>query len=84
MPNIDKLLEKIKNNPRNVKFSDLAKVCNHYFGSPRQRGSHLIYKTPWSGDPRVNIQDKNGMAKPYQVRIVLEAIIKIEEMNNNG
>lgn len=84
MPNIDKLLEKIKNNPRNVQFSDLAKVCNHYFGSPRQRGSHLIYKTPWSGDPRVNIQDKNGMAKPYQVRIVLEAIIKIEEMNNNG
>jgi hypothetical protein len=83
MPSVKKILEKIENNPKNVKFHELAKVCEHYFGSPRQRGSHLIYKTPWPGDPRVNIQDKNGMAKPYQVRKALEAIRKKEEMDND-
>ncbi|GAB6859451.1 toxin HicA [Microbacterium xylanilyticum] len=62
-----------------VRFADLAKVCDHYFGEPRQRGtSHRVYRMPWQGDPRVNIQDDHGMAKPYQVRQVLAAIDKLE------
>lgn len=81
MPRIDKLLAQIKNNPKDVNFSDLVKVCNHYFGNARQEGSHCIYKTPWPGDPRVNIQEKNGKAKIYQVRQVLEAISKLEAAN---
>lgn len=81
MPKIDKLLAQIKNNPKDVNFSDLVKVCNHYFGNARQEGSHCIYKTPWPGDPRVNIQEKNGKAKIYQVRQVLEAISKLEAAN---
>ena len=66
--------------PQNVKFSDLSKVCDHYFGKPRQSGtSHKVYKTPWPGDPRVNIQKgKGGKSKPYQVGQVLKAIAKIE------
>jgi hypothetical protein len=38
-----------------------------------------VYRTPWPGDPRVNIQDDQGTAKPYQVRQVLAAIDKLEE-----
>jgi hypothetical protein len=37
-----------------------------------------VFKTPWPGDPRVNIQNSNGQAKPYQVRQVLAAIDKKE------
>ena len=55
-----------------VRFSDLAKVCRLYFGEPRQKGSHLIYRTPRQGMPRVKNHD--GEAKPYQVRQVLRAI----------
>lgn len=65
-----------------VRFSDLAKVCRLYFGEPRQKGSHLIYRTPWRGSPRVNIQNHNGEAKPYQVRQVLLAVYRMEA--NNG
>ena len=83
MANIRKLVEKIENNPNDVKFTDLAKVCEHYFGTPRQKGSHLIYKTPCLGDPRINIQDKDGKAKPYQVKQVLRAIRMIEEIDND-
>ena len=84
MTQISKLVAQFRNNPKNVRFSDLVKVCNHYFGEPRQKGtSHCIYKTPWQGDPRVNIQEKQGLAKPYQVRQILEAIDKLEEMNND-
>jgi hypothetical protein len=43
-----------------------------------QSGSHLIFKTPSPGDPRVNIQDRHGKAKPYQVKQVLAAIDTLE------
>ncbi|HEX4418344.1 MAG TPA: hypothetical protein VH165_10620 [Kofleriaceae bacterium] len=58
-------------------FNELAHVCEHYFGPPRISGSHHIYKTPWPGDPRVNIQRDKGNAKTYQIRQVLQAIEKL-------
>jgi len=42
-----------------------------------------VVKTPWAGDPRVNIQDDHGKAKEYQVRQVLAAIRKMEESDGN-
>jgi hypothetical protein len=46
------------------------------------RSSHRIYKTPWQGDPRVNIQNDKGMAKTYQVKQVLKAIERLENEEN--
>jgi hypothetical protein len=65
-------------NPANVSFKDLVSLCNHYFGEPRIRGSHFIFKTPWKGDPRINLQKSGKMAKPYQLRDVKKAIEKLE------
>jgi hypothetical protein len=57
MAQVEKIVAQLKRNSQNVNFTDLVKVCNHYFGEPRQQGtSHCVYKTPWQGDPRVNIQ----------------------------
>jgi hypothetical protein len=77
---IKKIME---TNPKGVKFTDLCKICNHYFGDPRQEGSsHCVYKTPWKGDPRVNIQNDKGNAKAYQVKQVLKAIERLEYENS--
>lgn len=82
---IDKALKEMEQAPQNVRFSQLAAVCEHFFGAPRQRGtSHHVYKTPWLGDPRVNIQQgKNGKAKACQVKQVLTAIGKMEGQGND-
>ena len=84
MSQILKLLTALRQNSQNVAFSDLKKVCGHYFGESSQSGSsHHIYRTPWAGDPRVNIQrGKDGKAKSYQVRQVLVAIEKLESLGN--
>jgi hypothetical protein len=37
-----------------------------------------VYKTPWQGDPRINMQNHKGKAKAYQVKQVLLAIEKLE------
>ena len=82
MPDFDEIITQMRTNPQGVRFADLCRVCDFFFGQPRQRsGSHRIYKTPWQGDPRVNIQGGKGMAKVYQVRQVLRAIEQLEEQN---
>jgi hypothetical protein len=79
VPNIPDILTKMRRNPKAIRFADLCKVCEHYFGKARKSGSsHRLFKTPWAGDPRVNIQNANGKAKPYQVRQVLLAIERLE------
>ncbi len=84
MDKINELVKGMRENPGNVKFSDLNKVCEHYFGEARQKGSsHRIYKTPWAGDPRVNIQDGKGKAKLYQVRQVLKAIERLRKQEES-
>ncbi len=79
MTKTENILAAMRKNPKNIKFQDLCKVCDYYFGEPRQKGSsHRIYRTPWQGDPRVNIQNYQGMAKAYQVRQVVKAIDRLE------
>ena len=75
-----KILDQMRREPANLSFSDLKKVCTSFFGDARQDGSsHAIFKTPWPGDPRVNIQNAKGKAKPYQVRQVMLAIDKLKD-----
>lgn len=82
MPSISKILHAMRNNPRDVRYLDVIKVCEHYFGMARTSGSsHAIFRTPWAGDPRVNIQNNRGRAKEYQVRQVLLAIARLEQAN---
>ena len=83
MTSSDKILDQMRREPANVRFGDLKKVCETFFGKPRQAGtSHAIFKTPWVGDPRINIQDQKGKAKADQVRQVLLAIEKLEGMHD--
>ncbi len=84
MTTIDDLVARMRLNPKGIRFSELCKVCDFYFGKPRQsHSSHWVYKTPWPGDPRVNIQNEQGKAKAYQVRQVLKAIEKLEEQHDS-
>lgn len=61
MTNVTGILNQMERNSKNIRFNDLCKVCNEYFGEPRQSGSsHRVYRIPWQGDPRVNIQNFKG------------------------
>jgi len=84
MPKVEDIVEQMRRNPKDIRFSDACRVCDHYFGQPRQRStSHRVYKTAWHGDPRVNIQNAKGKAKAYQVRQVLKAIERLEYEGNS-
>ena len=65
----------------NVRFDQVFKICSRYFEGPRTTGgSHVIFKTPWPGDPRINIQrQKGGKAASYQVKQVIKALEKLRD-----
>ena len=83
MAEIAKILDRMRSGPAQLRYADLYKVCVAFFGEPRQSASsHAVFKTPWPGDPRVNIQNDKGKAEPYQVRQVLLAIERLQEKDS--
>lgn len=67
----EKLLWKIINNPRNVKFDDFRTLVGLYgFQFSHNTGSHQIYYHKALGGI-MNIQpDRNGNAKGYQIKTI--------------
>ncbi len=82
---IEKLTKELVSSENNVRFSRLLTICENVFGEYRTSGSHHIFKTPWQGDPRINLQKlKGNLAKPYQVRQVLRCIRKLKEIKEKN
>jgi predicted RNA binding protein YcfA (HicA-like mRNA interferase family) len=73
-----KLLARIINNPRSVRFSDAVVLVEAFgFHLSRVRGSHHLFVHPGIAE-LVNFQEVHGQAKPYQVR----QFLKIVERHN--
>ena len=81
MPDIYELIQRMRRQPNHVRFKDADRVARFFFGPPRIHGSHHVFRTPWPGDPRVNIQDRSGFVAPYQIEQLLAAV---ERRTNDG
>jgi predicted RNA binding protein YcfA (HicA-like mRNA interferase family) len=79
----EKLLQKARNSPNNLRFSDLVKLVESYgFTFERQTGSHHIFSHPKLATT-LNMQPrKDGKAKGYQVQEALAAITVLEEQED--
>ena len=79
MADIEKIAGRMKASPAGVRFGELMRGLRALLRpGPAVGFSHAVFKTPWVGDPRVNIQNDKGKAKAYQVRQVLAAIDKLK------
>ena len=79
MGNRRKLLQKARNSPSNLRFSEICKLAEDYgWIRKRQKGSHLSYNNPTLGGETgnyMNFQEgKSGDAKESQVKQLLNAI----------
>jgi hypothetical protein len=80
---LNEIIDRLEKERNSTRFSELLSICRQYFGEPRTRGSHHIFKTPWPGDPRLNLQADRGKAKPYQVGQVINALRKLDEQRGS-
>ena len=78
MDKCQKLLQKARRSPKNLRFDELGSLAKCYgWVFKRQNGAHQIYEnvqlTPEDGR-LMNFQSDQGKAKPYQVNQLLNAI----------
>lgn len=59
----------------NIEFTELRGLLTRLGFSEKIRGSHHIYTRPDVAEI-INLQPKNGKAKPYQIRQVRSLIVK--------
>ncbi len=72
--NPQKLLNKIINNPKNVRFRDMIILVEKFgFVHDRTKGSHHIFVHPDIPD-LLNLQNSNGEVKPYQIKQFLSLV----------
>ena len=70
MPNVDKLIEKMHNQPNGIRPNELEKVLAAYGYVPvRQRGNHKHYLNAMSGD-LVTIKQETPLKKAYIVDVL--------------
>ncbi len=75
----EKLLKQARNNPSGLSFDDFKTLLSqNNWVEDHQTGSHAIWYSP--SRSRLSIQNKNGMAKGYQVKQFLAQID--EEIND--
>jgi hypothetical protein len=75
----EKLLQKAKNNPQGLSFNEFKTLLSRCgWIEDHQTGSHCIWYSPRAF--RLSIQNKNGMAKSYQVK---QFLIRYEEEGNH-
>lgn len=71
-----KLLEKVLAGSKNISFHDIVVLAESFgFHLSRVKGSHFIFTHPDIPE-LINLQEKNGKAKPYQVREFLQLVEK--------
>jgi predicted RNA binding protein YcfA (HicA-like mRNA interferase family) len=78
-----KLLQKIIDGSKNIKFAELVNLVKGFgFELSRTDGSHHIFTRPDIPEI-VNLQDVKGQAKPYQIKQFLKLVekhnLKLEE-----
>jgi predicted RNA binding protein YcfA (HicA-like mRNA interferase family) len=69
-----KLLKRALAGSKNIRFGDMVTLIEAFgFRLARASGSHHIFEHP-DVPEMVNIQNRKGKAKPYQVRQFLELV----------
>jgi len=70
----DKLLQKARTSPANIRFDELLKLAKHHgWSEERKEGSHRIYVHPTHGTLAFQ-SGPDGKAMRYQVKLLLETI----------
>ena len=76
----EKLLKHARNNPKGLSFDDFKTLLTRSQRTEdHQTGSHSIWYSPKRA--RLSIQNKNGMAKGYQVK---QFLTQFDEENDDA
>jgi hypothetical protein len=83
--NKKKLLEKARNNPKNLRFEEFCNLIEQYELINRGgSGSHVVYKRICNPNFSIPIQNKDGKAIPYQIKQFIGLLEKHNLLEKEG
>ena len=72
----DKQIERMRQNPKNVRFQELDVLLRALGFEGRQRGSHMTYT---NGIQRITVPLHKPFIKPIYIRLVLQVIDELSD-----
>ena len=85
MGKIEKLIEKAKESPHNLKFREFCSLLEYFDMECRKTsGSHRVYKRKNSPIFALSVQNVKGMAKPYQIKQLFEMLQEFGLLKERG
>lgn len=72
----DKQIDKLRRNPKNIRFQDIDTLLLGLGFRRRQRGSHHVYSL---GRYRITVPHRKPFIKPVYVKLLLEILEELEQ-----
>lgn len=72
----DKQIERMRQNPKNVRFEDIDVLLRALGFEGRQRGSHVTYA---NGRHQITVPFQKPFIKPVYVKLLLQLLDELEE-----
>lgn len=76
MSRFDKRLERMRRNPKNVRFEELDVLLRALGFEGRQKGSHMTYT---NGQQQITVPVHKPFIKPIYIKLVLEIIDELDD-----
>ena len=78
----EKAIQRLRDNPKNVRFDEICTILNRLGFSKRQEGtSHAVFTL---GKHRITIPFHQPFVKPIYIKLMLEMIDSIQELEDSG
>jgi predicted RNA binding protein YcfA (HicA-like mRNA interferase family) len=71
----DKQIERMRENPRNVRFDDIDAILRSLGFDSRQKGSHVVYT---NGEYRITVPVNRPFIKPVYVKQLLRLLDEMD------
>jgi predicted RNA binding protein YcfA (HicA-like mRNA interferase family) len=72
----DKRIERLRQNPKNIRFEEIDALLTGLGFESRQRGSHVLYA---SGKHRITVPIHRPFVKPVYIKLVLQLLEELSE-----
>jgi predicted RNA binding protein YcfA (HicA-like mRNA interferase family) len=72
----DKRLERLRRNPKNVRFEELDVLLRSLGFEGRQKGSHMTYT---NGRHQITVPIHKPFIKPIYIKLVLQLLDELED-----
>jgi predicted RNA binding protein YcfA (HicA-like mRNA interferase family) len=79
MTKYQKFIEKLRQNPKNVRFEEIDSLLQRLGFEKRQRGSHVTYLI--SGKPPMTIPIRKPFILPVYVKQVLQMLDELDDID---